>query len=331
MSSAEPSSHPWRSGAALCNRAPSPGLVVVTGASSGIGRALAEALARLGHGVLATARAEADLAALEALDGVTAVGLDVRSADDAAALARAVAADGRPLHGLVNNAGVGDLGPMDSFDDADLARLFDVNVFGVHRVTRALTRALVGARGRVVHVGSQGGSLSKACFGAYCMTKHALEAHVDALAEELAPHGVHVAVVQPGGIATEIDAKSLPRNRARLERAEAPFDVVAAELLEALGASAPPDDERPESEENRKPSSPDVVVEAVCHALYADAPWRRYLVGTRWEGLRVVRALLARLASANAAPSLGLTRDELVACLDDALDAHPPRTPETPA
>jgi len=194
-----------------------------------------------------------------------------------------------------------------------------VNVFGPHRVTRALAPLLVESRGRVVNVGSQGGMLAMGGFGPYTMTKHALEAFTTALADELAPHGVEVSIVQPGGFVSAIGEKAWPGTQARLERTPPPFDGDARRFLDALRAPAAPREDEPESATNRKPSPTSLVTDAVLDALFAARPRRRTLVGTRWEGERVVRALLERLVEADECPALGLGRAELVARLDAAL------------
>ena len=299
---------------------PERGAVLVTGASSGIGRHLAETLGAAGVRTWATARRAEDLEALEALPGVVPLELDVRFPEQVEAAAARVRADEAPLHGLVHNAGVGPLGPLPSFDDEDLRDLFEVNLFGPHRLTRALLGELVASAGRLVHVGSMGGQITARFHGAYCMTKHALEAANESLAEELEPHGVGVSIVQPGGVVSEIGAKAQAGTVRRLMTAPPPFEEEARALLAALEAPPPePDPDAPESATNRKPSHPSLVTEAVLDALYSELPRRRYLVGTRWEGDRVVRGLLARLLDANECASLRYTREELIAFLDAEL------------
>ncbi len=330
-----------------------PHAVFVTGASTGIGRCLAGRLGALGHVVFASARRHADLQALAAIERVVPVRLDVRNPVEIAEAVRAVEARGLGLWGLVNNAGIGGIGPIAAWTDDELEEIFAVNALGPVRATRAFLPLILKSCGRVVNVGSQGGSISKKHFGPYTMTKHALEAFTVALAEEIAPFGAHAAIVQPGGVVTAIGRNALAGDLARFRRAPAPFDAEARAIAEAItpdeepggsrdgaghggtgplaadpeaaagtGASGDPPAEEPESETNRQPSSPDLVADAVLQALFDPAPRRRYLVGTRWEGNRVVDALLERLADANACPALGFTYDELAARLASALAAR---------
>ena len=287
--------------------------VLVTGASSGIGLHIAQTLAQAGHLVWAGVRQGADAERLSATPGLRPLLLDVR---DEAAIAAAVAtieAEGAGLQGLVNTAGVGDLGPLAAWSAADLHRLFDINVYGPHRLSNALLPLLLASPGsRIVNIGSQGGSITSSGFGPYTMSKHALEAYSEALRLELAPLGVSVSIVQPGGVRSEIGAKSQAANVARLQATPAPLQPLAQQMLAALSApEAPFRPDEPESAANRRLSEPALVSEAVQHALCSPSPQRRYLVGTRWEGERVIDALLQRLLDANDSPSLGFSLDEL--------------------
>jgi NAD(P)-dependent dehydrogenase (short-subunit alcohol dehydrogenase family) len=293
--------------------------ILVTGASTGIGRALVERLADLGHPVFAAARKPADLEELAALPDVTPLRLDVRSgADVEAALAR-VRAAGRGLYGLVNNAGLGGIGPLVSYTDEELRDLFEVNVFGVIRVTRAFLPLLLESRGRIVLVGSQAGSISMKYYGPYSMTKHALEAMTVALDAEVRPHGVRVSIFQPGAVATAIGDNSSTADRDRFSRAPAPFDTEARALLESDEAGPTYDPALPEGPGNRNPATAGEAADVVRLLLEADDPPLRVLFGTRWEGNRVLTALAEKLVDANACPSLGESREDLAARLDRAL------------
>ena len=105
----------------------------------------------------------------------------------------------------------------------EIFEIFDVNVFGPLRMTNAFVRMLIQSKGRIVNIGSQGGMITSKYFGPYTMTKYALEAYTEALHQELKSYGVHVSIVQPGGILTEDGANAMPGTLARFQRAESPL------------------------------------------------------------------------------------------------------------
>jgi len=245
----------------------SPGPIFVTGASTGIGNCLAGRLAALGHHVFATARRADDVERLRAIDGVEPVLMDVRSADDIHCAVAQVKQRGLGLFGLVNNAGLGGLGPLAAWSDDDLLEIFDVNALAPVRLTRAFLPLLVEARGRVVTIGSQGGSITKCYYGPYTMTKHALEAFTATLAEELGPYGVRTSIVQPGGVVSAIGENSFEGTMNRFRRAAPPFAAEAKAVIESMQQEAPePSEDEPQSETNRKPSPPEIVAVAMLRA-----------------------------------------------------------------
>lgn len=300
--------------------------VVVTGAGGGIGRCVVERLAAAGHTVWAGARAAADLQALAGIAGVCPLALDVRDAVQVDAAAATIAqGSGGVVHGLVNNAAVGGLGWLHSFADAEFQAVLDTNVMGPQRTSRALLPLLLaaGGQGRIVHVSSMGGSITSRWHGPYTASKHALEAFAACQRLELAPHGVHVAIVQPGGVDTGMGGKTAAAMKRRFESAAPPFDAESRALLAQLDApGAGFDASQPESAANRRLSPPALVAEAIEHALFDPRPRARYLVGSRWEGERVVNTLIERLLDANEAPEQRRSRDELVALIDAALAAR---------
>ena len=297
--------------------------VLVTGASSGIGNATARYLAARGCLVFGTVRNEESAARLREIQNVVPLMCDVTKPDEIAEAVKVVTDAGQGLYGLVNNAGLGELGMLSTWTDEELFHMFDVNVFGPFRMTNAFLPLLLDSKGRIVNIGSQGGMLSKNYYGPYTMTKHAIEAYTETLRAELEPYGVLASVVQPGGIATNIGAASQAGTVARLQRAQAPFREEAEQILGFLtalpagGASA--NDEataQEESESNRKPSSPVIVAEAVYDALFSPTPKLHYLVGTKWEGDRVLNTLIAKLLDENDNPKHNYSREQLVALLD---------------
>jgi len=293
--------------------------ILITGASSGIGNHLARTLSDRGITVYATARKDADLAELQKIENVVPIQVDVRQPQQIQDALRVVQQAGKGLYGLVNNAGVGELGFLSTWSDQDLYDIFDVNVFGVHRMTNIFMDLLLESRGRIVNIGSQGGTLSMKYYGPYTMTKHALEAYTVALDQELQPHGVRVSIVQPGGIVSNIGANSFPGTQAHFQNARPPFKEEADRVLAAFSEEDRSDEvqaEQEESETNRKPSSPEIVTEAVCDALFSLHPKLRYLVGTQWEGDRVIHALLEKLLDENDNPRHDYSREKLISLLD---------------
>ncbi|MGY2281842.1 SDR family oxidoreductase [Pseudomonas gingeri] len=177
-------------------------VALITGCSSGIGRALADAFRNAGYDVWATARKPGDVAALAAA-GFTAVQLDVNDGPALQQLAERIERQHAGLDVLINNAGYGAMGPLLDGGVEAIQRQFETNVFAIVGVTRALLAALRRNNGLVVNIGSVSGVLVTPFAGAYCASKAAVHALSDALRMELAPFGVRVMEVQPGAIDTQ--------------------------------------------------------------------------------------------------------------------------------
>jgi NAD(P)-dependent dehydrogenase (short-subunit alcohol dehydrogenase family) len=179
----------------------------ITGAASGFGHAFAEHALAQGHNVVATARDAGRLADLVALapDRVLATPLDVDVAGAAeAAVQAAVARFGR-IDVLVNNAGYGVVGALEETPDAELRALMNTNFFGAMAVTRAALPVLRAQKsGAIVNISSLGGQLSFSGFSAYSASKFALEGASEALAQEVAPFGIKVLIVEPGQFRTQL-------------------------------------------------------------------------------------------------------------------------------
>jgi NAD(P)-dependent dehydrogenase (short-subunit alcohol dehydrogenase family) len=256
-------------------------LAVVTGASTGIGRASALALAGRGFHVLAGVRRDGDAAALVA-EGIEPVRLDITDPAQVAAIAERVGSE-RPLAALVNNAGIAVNAPVEVIPMAEWRRQLEVNFFGHVSVTQALLPSLLRARGRVVNVSSIGGRVVGPTFGAYAASKFALEAMSDALRREVGPLGVSVIVVEPGSVATPIwdkgtaTAQRLMREMSQEQRQR--YGALSAAVLEQAGEVA------------RNGIDPADAGKLIADAIEARRPRTRYLVG---RDARVM-ARLARL------------------------------------
>ncbi|WP_216827139.1 SDR family NAD(P)-dependent oxidoreductase [Streptomyces sp. 2P-4] len=180
----------------------------MTGASTGMGAAAARELARRGFHVLAGVRRDRDADAIRSA-GIEPVILDITKSAHVEALAARVAGDPRALHALVNNAGVQVNAPVEVLPMAQWRQAFEVNLFGHIAVIQALLPALLRSKGRVINISSVGGRYAMATYGAYAGAKFALEAVSDSLRREVAPLGVQVVVVEPGGVRTEIAARGI--------------------------------------------------------------------------------------------------------------------------
>jgi NAD(P)-dependent dehydrogenase (short-subunit alcohol dehydrogenase family) len=185
-------------------------LVVVTGASTGMGAATARELARQGFHVLAGVRRDNDADTIRATN-IEPVILDITQPDHLKALIERIATDParRALRALVNNAGIAVNAPVETLPIAEWRWQFEVNLFGHIAITQALMPALLASSGRVVNISSVGGKIAMATYGAYAGTKFALEAVSDALRREVAPLGVQVIIVEPGGVRTEMSARGI--------------------------------------------------------------------------------------------------------------------------
>lgn len=193
--------------------------ILITGASSGIGRAATETLAARGWRVFATARREADLAALDAIDGVTPLFLDYRDAASIATCAETVlTATGGRIDALFNNGAYGQLGAVEDLRPEVLRAQFEANVFGWHDLTCRLVPAMRAAgRGRIVQCSSVLGIVAMKYRGAYVASKFALEGLTDTLRMELRDSGIAVVSIRPGPIATRFVAHAIEAFEANID------------------------------------------------------------------------------------------------------------------
>ena len=188
-------------------------LIVVTGASTGMGAATAKELARRGFHVLAGVRRDADADTLraEGIEGLEPHILDITVDSDVTAIADRVARDPlrRPLRALINNAGIAIHAPVETLPLTEWRRQFEVNLFGHIAMTQALLPSLLSSSGTVVNISSIGGKFALPTYGAYAGSKFALEAVSDALRREVSDAGIKVVVVEPGAVKTEMAARGI--------------------------------------------------------------------------------------------------------------------------
>jgi NAD(P)-dependent dehydrogenase (short-subunit alcohol dehydrogenase family) len=282
--------------------------IVVTGASTGIGRASVLALLDAGFRVFAGVRDEAAAARLrEAAAGGSGefsklspdmLMLDVTNAGQIAAAAehvgQAVGEDG--LWGLFNNAGITVNCPFEHLGLDELRRQLEVNVVGQVAVTQAFIPLLRRARGRIVNTGSVAGFMALPALGPYAVSKHAMEAFSDSLRRELRPWGIEVSLLEPGPIRTDIWQKGVSDGDALQQTLSPQALADYGPLLAALRRVA--------ARAQRDAAPPEVVTRAVVHAFTASRPKTRYLMGTgagirrwiarlpdRWQDALVAKAL----------------------------------------
>ncbi len=273
--------------------------VLVTGASTGIGAACALRLARNGWTVFGGVR---NAAAGEALQSqapghVIPLMLDVTDEQQVRAAQAQIAetVNETGLQGLVNNAGIAVAGVLEFLDMDAIRRQFDVNLFGLIDLTQCVLPLLRSGRGRIVNMGSSSGFFAAPILGAYSASKHALEAVSDTLRLELHGAGIHVAIVEPGAIATPIWEKSGQEAEQLAEKLPQEAHALYAPLTDAIRNET--------ATIVGKAIPPERVASAVEHALIAAKPKTRYCVGTdahvqrflaRWLPDRLRDALLRR-------------------------------------
>ncbi|HWO16477.1 MAG TPA: SDR family NAD(P)-dependent oxidoreductase [Solirubrobacterales bacterium] len=277
--------------------------VVITGASTGIGRATALRLDAKGWRVFAGARKEADADSLREAgsERLVPLMLDVTDAGQIAAAARTVEEQvGKTgLDGLVNNAGIAVPGPLETLPIDDFRRQVDVNLTAQVAVTQAMLPSIRRARGRIVFITSIGGLMAFPMFGAYHAAKFGLEAVGDVFRQELRPWGIKVSVVEPGSIATPIwergmDEADAVEARAGDGHADLYGKSIAAYREVAMRTAA-------------RGIPPEKVAIKIEHALSARRPRTRYLVGADARGQALaIRLLPDRLVDRLIARATGM-------------------------
>lgn len=276
-------------------------VVLVTGATGGIGRATALHLARLGYRVFATGRKPELLEALRREAGDLPLETFALDVDDAASIAAAGAevdrrTDGRGLDVLVNNAGYGLIAPLELISEADLRGQFETNVIGLVRVTQQFAPAMRRrGSGRIVNVSSVVGRMVLPFQGTYCATKHAVEGLSDALRMELAPFGIRVTLVEPGPIKTQF-ATTSTGSAGRYSGPDSPYAPAVsryqAEVRKWDGRSV----------------GPEVVARTIAKVLRRRRPRARYVSPGRFRGaIWAVRLTPTRWLDAIFRRAVGLT------------------------
>ncbi|WP_175664630.1 oxidoreductase [Burkholderia ambifaria] len=256
-------------------------LMLITGVSSGFGRALAQEALAAGHTVVGTVRSEAARQAFEALSPQAAIGrvLDVTDFERIDGVVADIEASVGPIDVLVNNAGYGHEGILEESPLSEMRRQFDVNVFGAVAMMKAVVPFMrERRRGRILNITSMGGHITMPGIAYYCGSKFALEGISETLGQELAPFGIAVTAVAPGSFRTDWAGCSMTRTPRSIADYDAIFDPIRQAREEKSG---------------RQLGDPAKAARAMLAVIAADRPPAHLLLGS--DALRLVRAKWAAL------------------------------------
>ncbi|EDT43366.1 oxidoreductase [Burkholderia ambifaria] len=251
-------------------------LMLITGVSSGFGRALAQEALAAGHTVVGTVRSDEARQAFEALSPHAAIGrvLDVTDFERIDGVVADIEASVGPVDVLVNNAGYGHEGILEESPLSEMRRQFDVNVFGAVAMMKAVVPFMrERRRGRILNITSMGGHITMPGIAYYCGSKFALEGISDTLGQELAPFGIAVTAVAPGSFRTDWAGRSMTRTPRSIADYDAIFDPIRQAREEKSG---------------RQLGDPAKAARAMLAVIAADRPPAHLLLGS--DALRLVRA-----------------------------------------
>lgn len=256
-------------------------LLLITGVSSGFGRALAQQALLAGHRVVGTVRNETDRQAFETLAPGQASGrlLDVTDTAAINALVADIEANIGSIDVLVNNAGYGHEGILEESTLAELRQQFEVNVFGPAALIKAvLPHMRARRRGHILNITSMGGFITMPGIAWYCGSKFALEGISEVLGKEVTPFGIHVTAVAPGSFRTDWAGRSMARAPRSIEDYDALFDPIRSAR---------------EAKSGHQPGDPVKAAQAMLQVIDSDAPPSHLLLGS--DALQLVRAKLASM------------------------------------
>lgn len=260
---------------------PSERVILITGCSSGIGRATAIEAAARGHRVFATARNPESLRDLESPERIRVLALDVTDAASIRDAVASVLAEAGHVDALVNNAGYGQYGAVEDVTAGEWRRQFDVNLFGAIEAARAVLPAMrEKRRGTIVNVSSVAGKIAIPFAAPYCASKHALEAFSDALRVEVAPFGIRVAVIEAGPIETRFGDRARA-SVARMLASPGPYSLFYRNAERAMDT---------DFQAGKLP--PEAVARVIVEAIEAANPKTRYRITRLARALILLRRFL---------------------------------------
>ncbi|MCE7733501.1 MAG: SDR family NAD(P)-dependent oxidoreductase [Candidatus Heimdallarchaeota archaeon] len=283
--------------------------VLVTGASTGIGRVITEVLTNNEFFVYAGARKQKDLDDLNSLKNVKSVKLDVNDLDEISAAFEFIKSEDRGLFGLVNNAGVMGLQPLTEVSEDDFDWHMKTNVYGPFRVTKAFSSLLVESKGRIVNIGSVSGILSSALLGPYSMSKRAIDSFSDTLRSEVADFGCSVSIIESGEFDSEMNNKFYETVKKSPEKYLQTMYPMAKNYFENIIK---------DEFKYPKASTPLPVAQAVLDALTSTNPKPRYLVVPDKEQANMtIRKALQEALQLNYNHPYSYNREELISMIDE--------------
>lgn len=253
----------------------------ISGVSTGLGRALAEAVLKKGDFLAGTVRDDSTIPAIEDMAQGRAIGIrmDVTHVQEVEAAIQKTIEHFGQIDVLVNNSGHGMIGAIEESSDAEVRALFEVNVFGVLHVLRAaLPHMRAQKRGMIINMSSQGGVRSFPGSGHYCGSKHALEAFSESMAVELAPMGIKVLIVEPGPFRTDFAGRSM---------------AIAEHVIEDYASSSGLRRSNLKNVDGKQKGDPVRAAEAIIQAAEAPNPPLRLALGA--DALTVMREKVSNM------------------------------------
>jgi NAD(P)-dependent dehydrogenase (short-subunit alcohol dehydrogenase family) len=271
---------------------PEQSVVLITGASSGVGQSTARLLSQKGYKVFGTSR---DPAKAQAFPHVEMLSLDVRSDDSVRACVEAVSSRGGRLDVLINNAGHELAGALEELSTEEARAQFETNFFGVVRMVNAVLPLMRRQkRGHIVNAGSLSGLSSIPFLGIYSASKFALEGYTEALRHELKPFNIHVSLTEPGFLKTP-----MMNNRQIAANRIADYEPWRRRALDAV------------RDQEGKGPGPELVAETLFEIISSSAPRLRYLIGQQAKSIsRLRRFLPARLYEQGVRRNFALDRNQ---------------------
>ncbi|WP_299774691.1 SDR family NAD(P)-dependent oxidoreductase [uncultured Pseudoteredinibacter sp.] len=283
--------------------------ILVTGASSGIGKQIAHTLAEEGYFVYAGARKQKDITALSQLPNMQGVRLDVTKDSDISSAVKLIEKEGRGLFGLVNNAGVFIYDPLIEVSEEDMQFINDVNVMGPYKVNKAFAPLIIKSRGRITTIGSISGLFSGRLFGPYSMSKHSMEAYTEALAAEMEKFEVKVSIVEPGNFRSNI-MKNMEKRLHSIRQGQRPTQY--QKEIEKLASFVISD--------RSHHAEPTPVANAVLNFMSADKTKLRYMVTpNQREANLAIKRSLQKVIELNQDHEFSLNDESLVEMLRELM------------